>query len=115
MEHMFIPPAEMKKQCLIQMLELAFWQMRVMSNNHLKLDALTDWLYAMRRSPSTPPNPKNEDKLLAKRNRAKAYECGYAVDVQAQTRQSVSLPHSCARRCGVGDRHRHHILGPLLH
>ncbi|EDN06955.1 predicted protein [Histoplasma mississippiense (nom. inval.)] len=42
MEHMFIAPAEVKKQCLIQMLELAFWQMRVMSNIHLKLDALRD-------------------------------------------------------------------------
>ncbi|PGG96174.1 hypothetical protein AJ79_09706 [Helicocarpus griseus UAMH5409] len=74
MQHMFVKPPESEKDCLIQTSESSFRQIRMGSMECLDLAYRQVWLYAMRHYPSMPPDPKSEDELLAKPNRAKADE-----------------------------------------
>ncbi|EEQ87179.1 uncharacterized protein BDCG_02299 [Blastomyces dermatitidis ER-3] len=74
MKHMFITALNTEEDCLIQTSESTFRQTRMMSAERLNLAYRQVWLYAMRHYLLMPADPKNDDDLLAKPNRAKADE-----------------------------------------
>lgn len=74
MKHMLVVPEEVEEDCLIQTSESTVRHQRADNIERLDLGYRQIWLYAMRHYPLMPPDPKNDDNLLAKPNRAKADE-----------------------------------------
>ncbi|KAK9604418.1 hypothetical protein V6Z93_002386 [Aspergillus fumigatus] len=70
MSSMFIPSEG--REGLIQTSESTFRSERASDAERLDKGYLQVWLYAMRHYPSMPPDPKNDDDLLAKPERGKA-------------------------------------------
>nr|KMM64374.1 hypothetical protein CPAG_00726 [Coccidioides posadasii RMSCC 3488] len=72
---MLVTSPETEEDCLVQTSESTFRQTRMAGMERLDIAYRQVWLYAMRHYPSMPADPKNDDDLLAKPNRAKADEC----------------------------------------
>ncbi|EFW16866.1 conserved hypothetical protein [Coccidioides posadasii str. Silveira] len=72
---MLVTSPETEEDCLVQTSESTFRQTRMAGMERLDIAYRQVWLYAMRHYPSMPADPKNNDDLLAKPNRAKADEC----------------------------------------
>ncbi|OJD11086.1 hypothetical protein AJ78_08071 [Emergomyces pasteurianus Ep9510] len=75
MTHMFETSPETEEDCLVQTSESTFRKTHMAGMERLDIAYRQVWLYAMRHYPSMPADPKNDDDLLAKPNRAKADEC----------------------------------------
>lgn len=75
MRSMFIPSSDSKaEESVIQTSESTFRRQRATDVERLDVGYLQVWLYTMRHYPLMPPDPKNNDDLLAKPARAKADE-----------------------------------------
>jgi hypothetical protein len=72
MKHMFHGSPDIEEECLIQTSECTVRHQRAGSAERLDLGYRQVWLYAMRNYTLMPPDPKNDDDLLAKPNRAMA-------------------------------------------
>jgi hypothetical protein len=72
MKHMFRGSLDIEEECLIQTSECTVRYQRADSAERLDLGYRQVWLYAMRNYTLMLPDPKNDDDLLAKPNRATA-------------------------------------------